>query len=56
MIKSNKPIQSSDYITLTKWNPLKAKKGKEETNTDYRLNEEMMKLERRRPMRKGRPR
>lgn len=53
-IKSNNKIyKSEDYITLTKWNPLKSK---EETNTDYRINEEKMKLERRRPMRKGRPR
>jgi hypothetical protein len=55
MIKSNKPIQTEEYITLTKWDPLKSKKGKEETNTNYRVNKESKKLERR-PMRKGRPR
>jgi hypothetical protein len=55
MIKSNKPISNKDYITLTKWDPLKANKGKEEVNTDYRINKKEKKLERR-PMRRGRPR
>lgn len=55
MLDSNKPVNTDDYVVLTKWDPLKAKKGKEETNTNYRINKEKMKLERR-PLRRGRPR
>jgi len=55
MLNSNKPIPTDDYVVLTKWDPLKAKKSKEETNTDYQINKEKMKLERR-PLRRGRSR
>lgn len=52
MIKSNRPVHTEGYVALTKWDPLKANKGKEETNTQYQVDKKEMKLKRR-PLRRG---
>lgn len=47
MINSNKAIQENEKLTLFKWNLLKEKKNREQTNTNYVIDKKEMKLKRR---------